>query len=107
MTERGLSQKELATAIGEKQQTVSAWRRQREPKLDDLRKIEVALRLPAGHFVRLAGYVPPEVPVEDMILSDDRLPPAERSLLSRTYRLAIESSPAARAKPVTRKRARS
>lgn len=56
----GLSQREVAERVGEKQQTVSDWLRGKsEPKLDDIVRLEIALDPSArrGWLLVQAGYV--------------------------------------------------
>ena len=75
---------------------------------DQLSRLETALELSRGFLFRVAGYVDQAELVEDMILSDERIPDAAvRSHLSAMYRAAVESSSAMRPKPSTLKRARS
>lgn len=64
----GLTQEALAEATGVRQATISKYARgETQPPLDVLEKVDRALGRPAGHVLRLAGYVSDEVDLETAI----------------------------------------
>lgn len=83
---------ELAVAVGEKQQTVSLWTLRREPKLDDLYKVEAHLGLAHGYLTARAGYVDWPASTLDMIERDTGLTPTWRRLVVSAYGTALDGS---------------
>lgn len=90
--EAGLSQKAFGELLNEKQQTVSAWLRRREPKLDDLARIEAALDLKPGYIFRAAGYVKDPSTVRDAIVGDTRLTQQWRDIVLVVYDSSVAQS---------------
>lgn len=88
----GITQTALAAMLIEKQQTVSAWMKGREPKLDDLARIERTLNLPSGHLLRTAGYVEERTTVREAILTDTALAPGFRDVVLVTYDAGVDQS---------------
>ncbi len=86
----GLTQEALAARMGEKQQTISGWMLTREPRLNDISRIEKALDKPGGFLLRAAGYVADPVRTRECLLADPNLVEAHRQLLIASYDSAIE-----------------
>lgn len=64
----GMTQEALAEATGIRQATISKYARgETHPPLDVLEKVDRALGKPAGHVLRLAGYVDDDVDLETAI----------------------------------------
>lgn len=74
VADSGLTQQDIGDRLGESQQTLSAWIKNREPKLDDLARIEETLGLARGYLVRAAGYVDELLTVEDALEADSTIP---------------------------------
>ena len=58
-TEQGMTQVELATKLDLLQPYVSAWERDRIPTVDQIRNLEVAMKVAPGSVLRRAGYITP------------------------------------------------
>lgn len=86
----GLTQEALAAQLNEKQQTISGWMLLREPRLDDLVRIEQILGKPRGFLLRSAGYVADATSARDAILGDPKLSESHRALLLATYDSAVK-----------------
>jgi transcriptional regulator with XRE-family HTH domain len=82
----GLSQTALARSYGTTQQQISLWVNGREPRLDEIAALEVALDLHRGALLRAAGYVDDVTGVEDAIRSASRLKKDRRDVLLDLYR---------------------
>lgn len=67
----GISQRELAEAVGVSQPTIHNWERDTEPSLDQLRAVEAALGLAAGQLARNAGYISGEALTPEQAISAD------------------------------------
>jgi transcriptional regulator with XRE-family HTH domain len=98
--ERGaMSQASLAHALEVTQPMVSDWEAgKKRPGVDQLRKIEGLLRLPAGHFLRIGGYVDVagERTTEEAIMGDPVLNPDHKQALLAAYESFRESAQRAR-----------
>ena len=90
--EAGITQDALGDRLEEKQQTVSAWLNKREPKLDDLARIEKVLGLTRGHLVRAAGYVEDPATVRDSIAGDVGLTQRWRDVVLVVYDSSVADS---------------
>lgn len=97
VTNSGLTQEAVANALGEKQQTISGWMNRREPKLDDLVRLEEVLEKPAGYLLRMAGYVDEVVDTFQCITADPHLTEPHRELLLASYDAARALSARAKA----------
>lgn len=86
----GLTQEAVASQLNEKQQTISGWMLAREPRLDDLRRIEEVLHKPKGFLLRTAGYVDDLVDCRECLRGDTRLNEPHRALLLAAYDSAVE-----------------
>lgn len=93
----GLTQDRVGELLGEKQQTVSGWTRRREPRLDDLRRIEAVLDRPLGTILRAAGYVSGDpVSPRQALVADPALGAQQRELVRTVYDAAVGQSSAGR-----------
>lgn len=95
-TVKGVTQDDLAEALGLKQPTVAAWEQGiSAPNTVAITfAVERALRARPGSLSRHLGYLPPEAvksvaTVESSILEDPALSPAEREMLLGAYRAAV------------------
>lgn len=83
----GVTQVQLAAAVGASQAMVSRWARgEVVPDLDTIVAIEVACGTPRGHILRLAGYVEEVTDVPSAVLADPKLSPVQRDMLLDVYR---------------------
>lgn len=101
--ESGISQGDLALELGEKQQTISGWMLTREPRLDDLMRLEEALGKPRGFLLRAAGYSEDVQDCRDCLRYHPTLLDAYRDLLLASYDSALALSKSSREQR-TRKR---
>ena len=93
-SECGLSQRELAAALGVSQASVSQWLTgQSAPKPGRLAKLEQVLRLPPTALARHLGYLPGDEPdpksvmtVAEAAEADPRLGVREQRILTAVYR---------------------
>ncbi len=84
----GMTQKAIASQMGEKQQTISGWMGSREPRLNDIVKLERSLGLTRGYLLRAGGYVDELQSTADCIRADPDLLPPHRELVLATYESA-------------------
>jgi transcriptional regulator with XRE-family HTH domain len=93
-SECGLSQRELAAALGVSQASVSQWLTgQSAPKPGRIAELERVLRLPSNALARHLGYLPPDEPdpksvmtVAEAAEADPRLGVREQRILTAVYR---------------------
>ena len=86
----GLSQTELALAVGVGQSTISHWETgQYSPGFDEVAALEKACRHPKGAVYRIAGLVA-DSSVADLLLTDPELTPALRKIAREQYRLQVQ-----------------
>ena len=93
-SECGLSQRQLAAALGVSQASVSQWiTGQSAPKPARLVELERVLRLPPNVLARLLGYSPSDEPdskpvmtVAEAAEADPRLGEREQRILAAVYR---------------------
>lgn len=91
----GVSQVDIADALGTDQPTVSRWARgARRPPLDALPVIEQLCRVPKGTILRRAGYVEDvdDLDVRAAIMADPRLPDIAKQMLADAYDSAVKRS---------------
>ncbi|MFP5319590.1 MAG: helix-turn-helix domain-containing protein [Acidimicrobiia bacterium] len=88
--EQGLTQDQLASTTGIYQSTLSRWERdERLPDLTELRQVEQALGVPAGHILLRAGLVDEVTSVEQAIAGDARLTDEGKTYVLTSYRAAL------------------
>jgi transcriptional regulator with XRE-family HTH domain len=88
----GLSQADLAVAVGVTQGMVSQWERAvHTPGFPDMRRIEKTCRLPRGALLRLAGLTP-EFDIAAALATDPDLLPEYRKHLAGLYRDMVKLS---------------
>lgn len=93
-SECGLSQRELAAALGVSQASVSQWLTgQSAPKPGRIAELERVLRLPSNALARRLGYSPSDEPdskpmmtVVEAAEADPRLGEREQRILAAVYR---------------------
>jgi transcriptional regulator with XRE-family HTH domain len=93
-SECGLSQRELAAALGVSQASVSQWLTgQSAPKPGRLAELERVLRLPPNALARYLGYLPGDEPDSKPVMTvveaaeaDPRLGEREQRILAAVYR---------------------
>ena len=90
----GVSQEQIADALGVDQPTVSRWARgMRRPPIDVLPVIEQLCNVRKGTILRRAGYVEDDgVDIAAAILADQRLPEVTRQVLADAYQSALRRS---------------
>lgn len=90
----GVPQTQIAAALpGIDQPTVSKWARgERPPPLWTLPIIDGLCRKPAGHILRLAGFVSDDISIETAIEADPRLDESGRELVGMAYRYCVSVS---------------
>ena len=77
-----MTQEALAEATGIRQATISKYARgETQPPLDVLEKVDRALGKPAGHVLRLAGYIDDDVDLETAILTSSLHPMDQQTML--------------------------
>lgn len=85
----GMTQTELASAVGTDQGTVSKWETGGlNPSFDDLPKIEEACGVARGTILRRAGYVAELTSLKDWLEADSSILPANIDLVLQ----AVESA---------------
>ena len=100
-SECGLSQRQLATALGVSQASVSQWLTgQSAPKPGRLADLERVLRLSPNALARHLGYLPREEPdpksvmtVAEAAEADPRLGEREQRILTAVYRELVHQRP--------------
>jgi transcriptional regulator with XRE-family HTH domain len=93
-SECGLSQRELAAALGVSQASVSQWLTgQSAPKPGRIAELERVLRLPPNALARRLGYSPSDTPDPQAVMTvveaaeaDPRLGEREQRILTAVYR---------------------
>jgi len=89
----GVSQTQIAEALGVDQPRVSKWARgESEPALHQLPVIDALCGQPRGHVLRLAGYVDDGVDVIAAIHQDDRLDKESRDAIILLYTVFLKRS---------------
>lgn len=96
--EAGLTQDELARRIDRVQSSVQKWEAGREPNLNRITDLELAMGYTRGHILRLAGYVASATSVREHIEFDPRLTPDNRDHVLAAYDVAVELSSRARSR---------
>lgn len=88
-----IDQRDLATAIGRDQGTISKWEQDRgRPDLEHLAAIEIVANVPRGTVLRVAGYIEDaEGDVRSAILAARELSDAQKRTLLDVYE-ALRSS---------------
>lgn len=92
----GMTQEELAAAVGLRQPAIQKWETGRRPGLDRLAELEEKMGYDRGYVLRLAGYVTDDGSVRARIQGDPLLTPGHRRIVLRTYDGAVEDSAAER-----------
>ena len=85
----GRSQTDLADLIAVRQATWSDWERGKsKPTVEQIRRIEQVLGVPAGYLLRAAGFVddPTTRTTAEAIMADPDLDPDFKRTLLRAYR---------------------
>lgn len=92
----GISQADLAIALGVSQPTISGWERaENSPSLPDVAAIEKICGYRPGGILRLAGYAP-EVSISELLLTDPALSPDQRKIACDTYKMWVRMAKAQR-----------
>jgi transcriptional regulator with XRE-family HTH domain len=83
----GVTQVQLAVAVGATQGMVSRWARgEVMPDLDTIAEIEQVCGMPRGYILRLAGYVDEVTDVPSAVRADPALSAVQRDMLVDVYR---------------------